>query len=92
MGALQSALGQAPESFQTVCVHLPINIALRIVNKLVREVAFQNPDRTEARPNTSRLCFDVSANAALDCVLFLRLDHYHANLAATFQNGPAPLC
>ena len=36
--AFQSALEQAPEILQSVCMHLPVNIALSMVNRLVDEI------------------------------------------------------
>src|SRR6266436_7198748 len=36
--SLQSALDQTPEILQPVCVHLPVNVFLRMVDNLVREI------------------------------------------------------
>src|SRR6267378_2796445 len=85
--SLQSALEQAPEVFQPVCMHLSINVTLGMVNDLVREVLLLQSLIGHERIGVDRaLCLYVSADVALYCVFLAIRNHHHADLPATFQD------
>src|SRR6266852_8548840 len=87
VGAFQSALEQAPEILQSVCMHLPIHVTLGMVNRLVDEVLMIQSLVGHERVRVDRaLRFDVSADSRLQVMLAARRYNAGANLATTFQN------
>ncbi len=87
IGAFQLALEQTPKVFESVGMHLPVNVFFSMVNNLVLEPLLLESlighegigvDRTPR--------FDVSANLSLQSMFFAIADHGGANLTATFQN------
>ena len=88
VGSFQSALEKAPEILQAVCMYLPIDIALRVVNRLVNEVLILQSLIGQKRIGVDRtLRFDVRTDSRLQVVLAARGYNAGLNLAATFQNS-----
>jgi len=52
----QTALEKAPEILQTVCVDLPLNVALCVVNRLVRKVRRVADTRSVGRSWVAHPC------------------------------------
>src|SRR5437660_5162327 len=87
VGALQTALEKAPEVFQTVCMDLPINVALGMVNRLVHVIAIQT-DIGHKRIGINRaLCLDVCANVGLQVSLLAGRNDIGVNLPAALQDA-----
>ncbi len=87
VGPFQSALEQAPEILQTVCMHLPVNIALGMVNRFVNEVLIQSLIGHECIGVDRALRFNVRADSRLQVMLTARWYDAGANLAAAFQDS-----
>jgi hypothetical protein len=88
IGALELALEQAPKVFESVGVHLSINIPFRMVNDLVLEpLLFESLIGHERIGVDGAPRFDMSANISLQRVLFAIADYSSANLATTFQDS-----
>ena len=83
----QSALEKAPEVFQSVCVNLPINVAFRMVNRLVNEIPIQSLIRQERIAVDRALRFDVSANLPLQMKLAPERNDSRSNLTAALQHS-----
>ena len=88
IGAFQLALEQAPEVFESVGVHLSVNVAFSMVNDLVFE-----PMPLESLVGHERIGvdrapdFDVGADVGLEGMLFAIADYGGANFSPTFQNA-----
>src|ERR1043166_4870293 len=65
VGALQTALEQTPEVFQTVRVHLAVYIPFGMVNRFVCVIAVQSLVRQESISVDRALRFHVCANSGL---------------------------
>src|SRR5947208_4071155 len=87
VGALQSALEQTPEVFEPVRVHLPINVPLGMVNRLVDEVWPQSLIGHERIGVDRAFCFDMRANPRLQVVLATGGNDVGTNLATALQNA-----
>src|SRR6266404_111418 len=86
--ALQSALEQAPEVFESICVDLPLNIAFRVVNRLVNKVLIvQSLIRKKGIGVDRALGFDVSANLGLQMMLTTKRNNRRSNLTAALQHA-----
>src|SRR5712692_4121047 len=84
---LQSALEQAPEILQSVCVNLPVHVALCMVNRLVDEVLMiQSLIRQERVGVDCAFRFDVGANLCLQIMLTARRHNTGAKLSPAFEN------
>jgi hypothetical protein len=88
IGALQLALEEAPEVFETVGVHLSVNVFFRMVNDLVLETLLLESLIGHERIRVDRAPrFDVSANLSLQSVLFAITYDSGANFSTAFQNA-----
>src|SRR6266571_4302554 len=87
VGAADSALEQAPEVFQTVCVNPAIYILSRVIYDLVREIS------TQAVIGKQRICIqgtfssDVSLDMPLHILLVAIRNVSEANLPAALQDS-----
>jgi hypothetical protein len=87
VGSFQSALEQAPEILQSVCVDLSIDVLLGMVDGLVDEILLLESLIGQERIGVDRAaCFDVSANLGLQVMLAPSRNHHCADFAAAFQN------
>src|SRR5208282_2021654 len=87
IGALQSALQDAPEVFQTVCVDAPVNITLRMVHNLVREpVPLQFIVGREVVSVDGGPLLDMAMNLPLYMVSATARNYFGANFSATLQH------
>jgi|ERR1700687_1132377 len=87
VGALQSALEQTPEVFESVSVNLSVNVALRMVDNFVPEI-FLEPHVGHERVRVDRAaCLHVSVDVGLQRVFFAIRNDHSADFAATFQNA-----
>src|SRR6266403_4059369 len=82
ISSLESTLEQAPEILQSVCMHLPIDIALGVVNRLVNEILIQSLIGHERIGVDRTLRFDVCANLRLQVMLAARRYNTGAKLPA----------
>ena len=88
IGALQLALEQTPEVFESVGVNLPVNVGLRVVYDLVLESLMLESLIGHERIGVDRAsCLDVSADVGLEQVLFAIAYDGGANLAATLKDS-----
>jgi len=88
VGSLESALEQAPEVFESVCVDLPVNVFLRMVDNLMLESLF--PESLIGHKGISidpAAGFDMGANLSLQSVFLPIADNRAANFSAAFQNS-----
>src|SRR6266849_2368393 len=85
---LQSALEQAPEILKAVCVDLPLDVAFRMVNRLVNEVLIVKALIGHESIGIDRaLGCDMSTDFRLQMMLAASRDDVRVNLPAAFQNA-----
>ena len=85
--AFQSALEQAPEVFQSVCVNLPVNVPFRMVYRLMSEaLCIQSLIGQERIAVDRALGSNVRPNLRLQMVLAPRRNDIRMNLSAAFKN------
>jgi hypothetical protein len=85
--ALQSALEQAPEVFESVRVNLSVNVPLGVVDHVVAVVANQSVIRWQLIAEQCRVSSYVIADFLLDERLATICQNLSANFAATLQNS-----
>jgi hypothetical protein len=86
--ALQSALEQTPEVFQSIGVNLPVNVRFGMVDNLMLESVILESHVGHERIGVDRTaCFDVSANIGLQRELLAIGDGGRANPAAALQDA-----
>jgi hypothetical protein len=88
VGALELALEQAPEVFESIGVNLPVNVAFGMVNNLVLESLMLESLIGQERIRVDRAAsFDVSVNLSLERVFFAVADYSGPDFATTFQHS-----
>jgi len=86
--ALESALEQAPEVFESVGVNLPINVAFRVVDYLMLEILMLQALIGKKRVSVDRAAsFHMAANLGLNDMLAASGNEAGANFATTFENA-----
>src|ERR1051326_4100072 len=85
VGALQTALEQTPEVFQTVRVHLAVYIPFGMVNRFVCVIAVQSLVRQESISVDRALRFHVCANSGLQFMCPAIWNDTGLNLTTAFQ-------
>src|SRR5271168_291669 len=85
VSALQSALEQAPEVFESIGMNLPVNVAFGMVDNLVLEsLVLESLIGHECIGVDRATRFDVSANLGLQVALPASGDDIGMDLAAAF--------
>lgn len=88
VGALQSALEQAPEVLKAVSVHATVNVAFRVVNDLVLEpLVLEQVVGIQRIGVDGAMGFDVTANLGIQYRLAAIGDDGSANLSAALQHA-----
>jgi hypothetical protein len=87
IGAFQSAFYETPEVFQSVRMHLPVNVLFGMVNYSMSVFLIESPIGMAIIGRELRTTFDVISNKSLQSVTLSILKNLSSHFPATFQNS-----